>query len=60
MSANIFGVTNTNNSVHGVRQPEIGIKFLDDEGNSDIDNKRLANLSMIMMLLHKFMLINEL
>ena len=47
MSINIFGATNKNNtSVHGVReQPGIGFKFLNDEGNFDIDNKRLADLS---------------
>jgi len=47
MSVNIFEATNKNTTnVHGVRgQPGIGFKFLDDEGNFDIDNKRLANLS---------------
>ena len=48
MSVNICGTTNKNDtsSVHETRgQPSIGFKIFDVEGNFDIDNKRLPNLS---------------
>ena len=46
MSVNIFGSSKQVSGGPGQKgQPGIGFKILDNEGNFDIDNKRLANIS---------------
>ena len=46
MSVNIFGSSKQVSGGPGQKgQPGIDFKILDNEGNFDIDNKRLANIS---------------
>ena len=46
MSVNIFGSSKQVSGGPGQKgQPGIGFKLLDNEGNFDIDSKRLANIA---------------